>query len=267
MDFNFIDKQDGRNLVKNLFILKFSQKAIPFKTVVLPLGLPALVYVFNEQTTIIKNTKHSLKGLTLFGQFYGAYDYHINEKGINIGINLWPSSLYKILNRDISKFADKHLPLKEVDEKLAQKLESIFLNFKDDITNLEKEIIKLIDSLEITQNKDLLQIDNAVDIIIKKEGLIKVNELLNLIPFSQKSLEIKFKKIIGLTPVKFIKMIRFNNLMIKYQSKEIDIKDLIYMYNYYDKSHFVRDFKFFMKLSPKEFFKQDYPLLQKYLVK
>ena len=60
-------------------------------------------------------------------------------------------------------------------------------------------------------------------------------------------------------------MIRFNNLMTKYQKKILEIKDLIYMYNYYDQSHFTKDFKFFMKQSPKDFFKKDFPLLQKYL--
>ena len=60
-------------------------------------------------------------------------------------------------------------------------------------------------------------------------------------------------------------MIRFNKLMIKYQSNEIELKDLIYKYNYYDQSHFSKDFKLFMNQSPKFFFKQDFPLLKEYL--
>ena len=88
--------------------------------------------------------------------------------------------------------------------------------------------------------------------------------MLQLIPLSSKSFQVKFKKIVGLTPVKYIKLVRFSNLIKKYQHKDIDIKDLIEMHNYYDQSHFIKDFKFFMKQKPKDFFKKEYPLIKKY---
>ena len=53
--------------------------------------------------------------------------------------------------------------------------------------------------------------------------------------------------------------------MKKYQSQVINLKDLIYMYNYYDQSHFTKDFTLFMKETPKAYFKKEYPLIKKYL--
>lgn len=265
MEFKYLNKKDNRDLVKDLFLLKFKKEDLPYKTIVLPLGLPALIYVFNEQTTIVKGIKKKIKGLTLFGQFYGAYDYLIDIEGTNIGINFKPTSLYKILNRDISLFTNKHILLNEINSELKEKIEPIFIKNKDNIPQFKKEIIQLIDNLSLNINDDVSDIDKAIDLIFEKEGLIQVNDLLEIVPFSQKSLELKFKKIIGLTPGKFIKMIRFNTLMIKYHSKEIDLKDLIQMYNYYDHSHFTKDFKFFIKQSPKDFFNKDYQLIKKYL--
>ena len=53
--------------------------------------------------------------------------------------------------------------------------------------------------------------------------------------------------------------------MRSYQSKEINLKDLMYKFNYHDSSHFTRDFRLFMLQTPKDYFKKEYPLLQNYL--
>lgn len=265
MEFDYLDVIDKRGLINNLFVLKFSKDSIPFKTQVLPLGLPALIYVFNKQETEIKGCKNSLKGLHLFGQFYGAYNYNINEASLNLGVNFKPTSIYKILKNDISLLTNKHILLSKINTELSKKITPIFIQNKNNIKAFETGIINFINSLDIKQDKDVHFIDIAINHILEKEGLLKANDLLNIMPFSQKSLEVKFKKTIGLTPGKYIKMIRFNQLMKKYQNKKINLQDLLIMYNYYDQSHFTRDFKLFMSQSPKDFFKKDYPLLKKYL--
>ena len=52
--------------------------------------------------------------------------------------------------------------------------------------------------------------------------------------------------------------------MRKYESKEVNLKDLIYMFNYYNSSHFSKDFKLFILLTPIAYFKKEYPLLKSY---
>ncbi|MBR9916006.1 MAG: AraC family transcriptional regulator [Algicola sp.] len=80
-------------------------------------------------------------------------------------------------------------------------------------------------------------------------------------------MENQFKKIVGLTPGKYIRLYRFLKLMRKHESHEIDLNDLILMYNYYDRSHFTKDFKLFMRQSPKTYFKNNNLLLNEYLNK
>jgi hypothetical protein len=43
--------------------------------------------------------------------------------------------------------------------------------------------------------------------------------------------------------------------MIKYEKDQIDLKDLFYMYNYYNESQFDKDFKLFTSSSFKNYFK------------
>ncbi|WP_341222377.1 helix-turn-helix domain-containing protein [Polaribacter atrinae] len=95
--------------------------------------------------------------------------------------------------------------------------------------------------------------------------MLSVNEILKTVPFGQKTLETKFKKMVGLTPGKYIQIKRFVNLMRKYEKEQIDLKDLIYMYDYYDESHFAKDFKLFTSKSFKNYFQEDYILVKKAL--
>lgn len=266
MEFKHIEHSDTRGLVKNLFWLTFSKEDLPFETIILPLGFPSIAYIFsNKQEILFKNKKAAIKELVITGQFYGTYDFFVNDVSTNIGLLLHPTSLYKILNTNISTLTNKITLLSEINKDLAEKFEHIFKSYKDDLPNYEEKIIKLVESLPIKNDQSVSNIDKAVNFIIEKNGLLQVNDLLDIVPYSQKSLETKFKKIVGLTPRKFIRQYRFMNLMQKYQLHEIDLNDLIYNYNYYDKSHFIRDFKLFIPQSPKKFFKEDYPLLKEYI--
>ena len=268
MDYNFIDKKDHRSLIAHLYSLKLSENILPFESIILPLGFPAFTNILSKtQEITYKNKTTAIKGLVITAQYYGTYNFFSNDKTHNIGIVLHPTSLYKIFNIDISLLTNEHFLMKNINLEIANELEAIFLKYKNDLPVFEEKIINFFDALKITINDDVIQIDKAIDLILKKDGLIQVTDLLNILPFSQKSLEIKFKKIIGLTPGKFIRQYRFMNLMQKYQSKKINLTDLIYMFNYYDKSHFIKDFKFFMNQTPKKFFKEDYPLLEEYLSK
>ena len=113
--------------------------------------------------------------------------------------------------------------------------------------------------------KNVNYVDIAVDLIHQKKGRITVDEVLEFLTISQKNLEIQFKKVVGLTPLKYIKLYRFWHLMKAYENKKIDFNQALEYYNYYDLSHFNRDFKLFMKVKPSEYVKRDNTLIKKYL--
>ena len=119
--------------------------------------------------------------------------------------------------------------------------------------------------LPLIENRNTTAIDKVIDIIHEKEGMLSVNELLGNIPFGQKTLETQFKKIVGLTPSKYIRLHRFLNLMRQFEKNTLSLKDLIYMYDYYDESHFNRDFKSFTSKTPKQFFKNEYVIVKEAL--
>jgi AraC-like DNA-binding protein len=266
MEFKYLNSKSNHPLIDHFYKLTISKNVLPFKTLVVPIGQTNITYVFCDDYQIakIKNKDIYYKDLTLTGQIYSSYYLEVNKPSKNLGFAMRPTTLYKILNRDITEFNNKHQSLKEVNKDIYEIFNTIFLTTKNDEAFV-KSVYEIFDKLPLSTDPNLKYIDKAIDYILEKEALLKVSDLLKIIPLSQKSLEIQFKKIVGLTPGKYIRQQRFIRLMFKYGNKKHNISDLMHMFNYYDSSHFSRDFKMFLGQTPKEYFKQDFPLIETYL--
>lgn len=267
MNLEYYDTSKVSHLIEEYFHLSFQEEDIPFKSTVLPIGLTHLFYIGNgTQKVIVDGNEMLLEGLMIAGQYFRSYNFSTNSITDSIGANLHPTALHKLLNIDVSKIENTHAPLTQINNLFHQKLLPIFENSKDSnvlISNLNSFFFNA--PLHIDKNTE--QIDLAISLIREKDGLLNVLDLVEEISISQKTLENHFKKIVGLTPGKYIRLYRFVKLMRKYESKEIDINDLILMYDYYDRSHFTKDFKLFMRQSPKTYFNTNNPLLNEYLKK
>ena len=263
MNITYFDINETSHLVDEYYHISYSDKILPFNTMMIPYGVSGFTFIYNNgQKTALDTKETVLKGLMLNGQFFKPYQFIVNEVGFSCGINFKPTALYKLSNLDISKFTNKNLPFNQIDENLSNKFEVVFKNHQNDFKKLFQEIDNLILKLPLIENKNTNAIDQVVHFIHLKEGLLSVAELLEIIPFGQKTLETQFKKMVGLTPSKYIRIHRFLNLMRQYENNKIDLKDLIFMYDYYDESHFIKDFKLFTNKSPKVFFNIDYSIIK-----
>jgi len=255
-------ENDVSHLVEDYFQLSVYDDDIPFQSKILPQGHSHITHIFyGKQNATVQSKIMPIEGLIISGQFFRSYQFQCLTKAMSFGISFHPTALYKILHTDISQLENKHLSLLKFHPDFYSKIENIFkeLTSSDIMVN---ELNSLFSNTELTINKNTKDIDFAINLITQKDGLIDITEILERVGISQKSLETQFKKIVGLTPGKYIRSYRFLKLMKKYERQEIAIKDLMYMFDYYDRSHFTKDFKLFMNETPKSYFKKEYPLLK-----
>ncbi|TXD48322.1 helix-turn-helix domain-containing protein [Polaribacter sp. IC073] len=251
------------HLVEEFYHITYSENIIPLQAIIPPLGFNSLVYIFsNGQKILLTDNDVVIKNLVLNGQFYNSYKLSVNQSGFSCGINFKPTALHKLTGLDVSKFTNKCSNFNQVNEELSNKFEDFFTCHKNNFHQLFHNLEELLISLPLTENKYTTAIDRLIHIIHLKEGLVSVNDLLKEIPFSQKTLEMQFKKIVGLTPAKYIRIHRFKKLMEQYENNRLNLKDLIYMYDYYDESHFAKDFKSFTSQSFKDYFKDEFILIK-----
>lgn len=130
----------------------------------------------------------------------------------------------------------------EVEEKLA-------------IANTDKLRIKIVEQFLASQLKDI-QTDKlvveAVKLIYQTNGTIRIKELNEKLCISQSPFEKRFRKVVGTTAKKFSSIVRFNTVLDNLNETKT-LTEICYENNFFDQSHFIKDFKQFTGDTPENF--------------
>lgn len=98
-------------------------------------------------------------------------------------------------------------------------------------------------------------VSSTVDTILTANGQLSVNELSEKNNVSRRQLSRKFASDIGLSPKQLSKTIRLQaTLKTLLANEATKLTDLAYENEFYDQAHFIKDFKEFTGLTPKEFY-------------
>ncbi len=102
------------------------------------------------------------------------------------------------------------------------------------------------------QNSDA--VIKSIDIIKNAKGRLKVMDLYSGLNISKSTLEQHFIKEIGLTPKEYCKIEKLNNFIASYKDNQgRTLTELTYQCGYYDQSHLIKDFHYFLETSPKKY--------------
>lgn len=90
--------------------------------------------------------------------------------------------------------------------------------------------------------------------IARSQGAYSAQELVKLIGYSERQLERKFKKQVGITPKVLSRIARFQKfLALAKETDTLTLADAAAACGYYDQSHFIRDFTKFSGVSPMKY--------------
>lgn len=71
---------------------------------------------------------------------------------------------------------------------------------------------------------------------------------------SERTVQLRFKKYVGYSPKELLRFLRFKQVLLSLiQQPDQSWFDLVVTFGYHDQSHFIKDFKHYTGLSPKEF--------------
>lgn len=119
----------------------------------------------------------------------------------------------------------------------------------------DKQKIDIVENFLISQLKakqqDLLMME-AVRKIKESRGTIRIRELQQSLCISASPFEKRFRKAIGISPKKFASIVRFNTVLQNLPGNNL-LTDITYHNNFFDQSHFIKDFKQFTGTTPKNF--------------
>jgi AraC-like DNA-binding protein len=105
------------------------------------------------------------------------------------------------------------------------------------------------------QGKPDYLVMNAIALIYKSKGAIRVRELMDQLHISQSPLEKRFRQVVGASPKKFASIVRFKNTVRSYDPNK-SLTEVGYENGFYDQAHFIKEFKSFTGETPDAFFSQ-----------
>lgn len=140
--------------------------------------------------------------------------------------------------------------------------EAVHINEKLGIApdnSIRIEIIEqfLSNRIKLTRPSPLL-IDRAVDIILARKGMVRMDAIANMLNLSPRQFRRCFTKRVGIGPKYFARIKRFNfvNLSLS-KNPELKWMEFVDDDGYYDQSHLIKDYIEFSGITPNQFISEN----------
>lgn len=193
----------------------------------------------------------------LIGQLTRPYVVEPNGDTGTFVVRFHPNGFIPFTTMPIKEMENKPISLNTLYGNEGADLQEKIINA--DSTSQRIQIIErfLLDRLKDSKTIDEI-IKSTIDTIFESKGQVSVTELSQINDIHRRQLVRKFSKTIGLSPKQLSKTIRLQaTLKSLLNQKRSKLTDLAYDNEYYDQSHFIKDFKEFTGISPKEFYGDD----------
>lgn len=241
----FFPSKELEKIVSFYYHIKEDSSDVSILKTKLPTESAELIFHLNKPcfSITIGETKTLIQYQTIIqGIFKNPIELESSTTVNFIGVKLKSNGLYQILRTDISKFYNQIVDCKTI--------------WGDELTNLEIQMKNNLDigqtifliekflssKLNFSPNFELIQ--SCTRQIIQSKGSLGVNDLAEQTKKSVRHLERLFKEQIGLSPLQFSKIIKTQNILNNIGDKNYENLTMLSLeYDYFDQSHFIKEFK------------------------
>jgi AraC-like DNA-binding protein len=229
-----------------------------------PNAYTAIVFNYADDyyVSTIKVHKQKVPKQFLVGQLTYSYTLHLPGKIGIAAIVFKPAGIASIFARSMFAFTEERTDLsvvleKAIIENTAGEISSTG-DAKEKADFLEKFVLHFYNVRKPAP--DL--VDEAANLIVANHGKVNINELCNEIFISRRQFERRFLQKVGLSPKYYARLRRIGYICSVMAGKEdVNWQDLYYDLDYYDQSHFIKDFKIFTGRSPSDYVKGNTELI------
>ena len=196
------------------------------------------------------------------GQSIYSYKLFLDGNVSIAGIVFKPAGLATLFNLPVYEYTEERIDLSKIFNPSI--IERIATQLKKTIDSKQKA--KLLESFLLEQyEKNKPQpdfIDQAANLIVEKNGLMHINELLENIYMSRRNFERKFFKKVGLSPKYYARIRRIGYLLNQIAGKKkVDWSEALNECEFYDQSHFIKDFIEFTGRTPQQYLEDNNELV------
>ena len=259
MDYQtFTPHSDFESVVKCYWTLKVPKDPAPEKQRILPDGCIELIFTLGDDIKRYTSEKHFIiqPRAMVLGQI--SEPFFIEPTGVvdTFAVRFYPGGFAPFTQIPIKDFANRETSIKSVFEKsIANDLEHSIMNASN--TSQRIHLVEEFLSVQI-RNADVIDgiLRSTIDTILLTKGRIPINEILKDELAQRRQMERRFSERVGISPKQLGKIIRLQETLKMLLNQQTGtLTSIAYENEYFDQSHFIKDFKEFTGVNPKEFYK------------
>lgn len=248
---NFEPSNALKSLVKEYWVFENDDPTAEQQKII-PDGYSEIIIHYGDPYRINLSGQWETQSQMLFSSQISKFFYLENSgRSGMIGIKLYPTAFNELFQMDVSDLTDRVVPLNEIVPERIEGLKS--LQEQNIAMEQRRQLAErwLLDQLSEVSYQE--KIRKCMEMIFETHGMIDIDQMASTIELSTRQLERLFKKVIGLTPKFYCRIIRFNYIfeVIKEQ-KDSWIRTALQS-GFFDQSHFIKNFKEFTGEEPSNY--------------
>ncbi|MDN5203735.1 helix-turn-helix domain-containing protein [Fulvivirgaceae bacterium BMA10] len=239
--FEIPPNQELTPVIKNSFVYEYDEDIVR-SDYFLPSGMAYLFYMQAEEdfnTQFLGMDENLLITNGLYVSYMNTLAEYTHKKIRSVGMAIFPIYLEALFKDGPNRFVNRCLRIEES--------ESFSLDGFREMSN--EEILKKFETFILQQLKKN-PINEEVYLVYKKVTEIKkynssIEELSKMTGCSTRHLNNLFRKSLGMSPKRFIQLVRFNHgiQLIKERGEYKNLTYIAHELGYHDQAHFIKDFR------------------------
>lgn len=172
-----------------------------------------------------------------------------------IGVIFKPFGAYHLLGIAQQELANKGTNLADMlagGKRISQQLTDDLFSPEQSIQRIERWLLQQLQGQRYSE-KHIHRIAYACNLIRLSDGTMPINELCADLNLCETSLRNLFREYVGISPKTFSRIIKFNQILSQLQTNPVpDWQDLAYRFDFFDQTHFIKEFKRSANCTPRQ---------------
>ncbi|WP_370634717.1 helix-turn-helix domain-containing protein [Cesiribacter sp. SM1] len=217
-------------------------------------GYPGIMYQRADNGLFLMPKGKKLSDLFLYGQTLNPVTLSAQGAYQLVVLQLYPFASRYLLNIDPKVLNDECYDLHHLKGISIEEFYERLKTANDLPTQIEimSDLAEALLSTHTVKQDDRIQ--STIHQIIQNRGLGRISEIRDQVYLTERTFERSFMNEVGLTPKQFAKIIQFQSSLEKIENVGSErFTDIAFDCGYADQSHFIRVFKSYTGLSPKQY--------------
>jgi AraC-like DNA-binding protein len=252
----FEPNKDLSTCIKCYWTLESPKEDDPQKQTIIPDGCMEMIFHYGDLFKQYLENGNSIIQPKCFvvGQLTRPLEIEPTGATGIFSVRFYPEGFLPFATIPIKEMENKAVSLEKLFGPDGLQLEQLIIHSNSTRERINQMETFLWSRLQTTASIDRV-IKSTIETILTANGQLSVDELAKQTNINRRQLERKFSAAIGLSPKQLSKTIRLQStLKMLINKKFTSLTSLAYEGEYYDQAHFIKDFREFTGLTPKEFY-------------